>query len=354
MTRSLTWALLACLTTAALAAENISPLALVEAGHFKRALAIVEPRFQADPNDAEAAYLLSRVKEAFEDLDSALRLAQKSLELDDKNARYHLQLANVYGEMAQRAGIFKQMGLARKYKSEAERAASLDPKFVDARMGLIEFYLEAPGIAGGDKKKARELADDIARSDSSQGYMAQARLAQQEKDTSKQEAAYLKAIAANPRNYDAEVSLASLYAEKLKNYDAGEKHARAAIQLDLGRVHAYAVLATIFAAQKRWPELDTILSQAEKNVPDDVNPYYQAGKKLLLDGVDLGRAERYFHKYMSQPAEGEEPDLAAAHWRLGLVLEKQGRKREAISEIQTAVSMKSDFPEAKKDLKRLR
>jgi tetratricopeptide (TPR) repeat protein len=337
-----------------LAGENISPLALVEAGHFKRAQAIVEPRFQANANDAEAAYLLSRVKEAFEDLDSALTLAQKLVELDDRNARYHLQLANVYGEMAQKAGVFKQMGLARKYKSEAERAASLDSKFVEARMGLIEFYLEAPGIAGGDKKRARELADDIARSDPSQGYMAQARLAQQEKDTSKQEAAYLKAIAANPRNYDAEVSLANLYAEKLKNYDAAEKHARAAIQLDPGRVHAYAVLATIFVAQKRWPELDTILSQSEKNVPDDVSPYYQAGKELLLDGEDLARAERYFHKYMSQPAEGEEPDFAAAHWRLGLVLEKQGRKREAISEIQTAVNMKPNFPEAKKDLKRLR
>ncbi len=45
---------------------------------------------------------------------------------------------------------------------------------------------------------------------------------------------------------------------------------------------------------------------------------------------------------------------ADAHWRLGLVLEKESRKSEAVTEIQVAVNMKPDFPEAKKDLKRLK
>jgi hypothetical protein len=38
---------------------------------------------------------------------------------------------------------------------------------------------------------------------------------------------------------------------------------------------------------------------------------------------------------------------------LGLVLEKEGRKPEAISELKTAVQLKPDLNAAKKDLSRL-
>jgi hypothetical protein len=54
------------------------------------------------------------------------------------------------------AGIFKQISLGRRFLQEAETAASLDPNYVEARMGLIEFYLLAPGILGGGKDKAQK------------------------------------------------------------------------------------------------------------------------------------------------------------------------------------------------------
>ena len=93
---------------------------------------------------------------------------------------------------------------------------------------------------------------------------------------------------------------------------------------------------------------------SEKNVPDDFGAHYQAGKALLNSGKDLGRAERYFRKYLTIEPEGGEPPLAAAHWRLGLVLEKEGKKAEAISELEESVRMDGDFKQAKEDLKRLK
>ena len=57
--------------------------------------------------------------------------------------------------------------------------------------------------------------------------------------------------------------------------------------------------------------------------------------------------------YLTQPPEGQAPSHAGAHWRLGLVLEKQGRKGDAIRELQTAVQMDGSLDVAKKDLKRL-
>jgi len=56
-------------------------------------------------------------------------------------------------------------------------------------------------------------------------------------------------------------------------------------------------------------------------------------------------------KYLTQQEpEGNTPPLAVAHWRLGLALEKQGKKQE----LQIAVQMKPDLKEAQKDLKRLK
>ena len=57
---------------------------------------------------------------------------------------------------------------------------------------------------------------------------------------------------------------------------------------------------------------------------------------------------------MSQEPEELKPSLAAAHWRLGLTLEKEGRKSEAIAEMETALKLQPDFSPAKKDLKRLK
>lgn len=334
-------------------AKDASAEALIEGGHWKRARALLEQRVNANPNDAQAVCLLSRVKIAFGDFDAALSLAEKAVALNGRNADYHYQLAEVYSDMLPRAGTLKQLSLS--LRKELDAALALDPKHLDALSGLMQFYLEAPWIAGGDKGKARAIAEQMVRIDAARGYLAMARLAQAEKDLAKVEGFYLKALQANPRNYEVQLALANLYgSQSKKKYDLAVKHAREALALDAGREVAYSILAVIFAMGQRWGELDAILAQAEKNVPDNLNPHYQAGRVLAAEGKDLPRAERYFRKYLTWEPEGYRPDFASAHWRLGLTLEKQGRKSEALSELEIAVRMKPDFDIAKKDLRRLK
>ena len=83
-------------------------------------------------------------------------------------------------------------------------------------------------------------------------------------------------------------------------------------------------------------------------------PYYIAANALLASKDELARAERYFRKYLLQESEAESPSHAAARWRLGLVLEHQGRKAEAITEIEAALKADASIEPAKKDLKRLK
>lgn len=328
---------------------------LIEGGHWNRARAMVEPRLRANASDAQATYLLGRIKLAGGDLDGALELAEKAVQIEGKNADYHFLLSSVLGRQAQEAGVFTRMGLARRFKREAELAAQLDPKHTDARWALMEFHMKAPGIIGGDRKKAYALAEEIGRIRLARGYLAQAEIARREKRRGDQEELYRKAVEAEPQYYDALMTMANFYASnEQKKYDVAMKHARQAQKLEPSRVESYTLLAVLFALQERWNELDMILAEAEKNVSDNLNPYYQAGRVLLLAGKDLGRAERYFRKYLTQEPELNNPSHAHAWWRLGLVLEKQGRKPEAIKALQTSLQLKPDLEEATNDLKRLR
>src|SRR5262245_23092128 len=174
--------LIACaVATAGAAPADTDLRALIDGGHWKQARAALEPRVKANPSDAEAAALLARVKQTYGDLDAALPLAESAVRLDPKNADYHWTLAWIVGQQAQKASIFRQLGLAKRFRHEAEAAIALDPKHIDARLGLISFYVQAPGIAGGDKTKAEQVAADVAKVDPAWGHMARARFLRETK-----------------------------------------------------------------------------------------------------------------------------------------------------------------------------
>ncbi len=86
--------------------------ALIEAGHWKRVRAQVMPRAQANPSDAETVYLLSRVKQAFGDLNGALELAEKSVALDGSIKPPLHQIQRKVQRQDQRAGARERLYFA--------------------------------------------------------------------------------------------------------------------------------------------------------------------------------------------------------------------------------------------------
>ena len=337
------------------AVEAGSAQALIDAGHWKRARAILEPRVAANPRDAEAACLLAQVKVAFGDLDGALKSAQQAVSLEDGNSTYHFQLAEVYGEMASRASMFAAASLAGKFKGELEAALARNPNNLDALDALMQYSFQAPGLMGGDKGKARAIAEKMVELNPVRGYLAQAELAREANDFAKVEESFLKAVQADAKNYEAQTSLARFYTQPShRKAEEAEKYARAALGLDPARAKGYSILAEVLALEQRWSELATLLSASEKAAPDDLAPYFGAASALLESGVELERAKTYLQKYLAQEPEGEEPDAAHAHHLLGLILEKQGRRAEAVSELEMAVQMNPRLKAAKEDLKRVK
>ena len=145
---------------------------LCRAEQYDKAKDILEKYIKANPKDAQAFYYLGRVYYIKQDYDEAVKQLEKSVKLDEKNSEYYRWLGQAYGQKAQRASIFSKLSLAKKCKEAQEKAYELDPNNINALLDLIGFYREAPGIVGGDTKKALQLANEAKKLDTRRGYIA--------------------------------------------------------------------------------------------------------------------------------------------------------------------------------------
>ncbi len=283
---------------------------LIEAGHWKRARTLVEARLKEAPNDPLAIFLTSQLNFAFGHKEAPLDLAERAVALAPGVAKYHRQLAEALGVKAQHSNLLQQAFLARRFNKEIETALDLDPKDIQALRDLEEYYLLAPGLVGGGKRQARETAERIARIDAAQGLLALARIAHFERDYPREEALLRKATDAAPGKYKVRIALAQFYTRERVDWPAAAQHAAAAIKVDPTRADGYSILSEALAAQAKWLELEAALAEAERNVPDDLTPYYRAAQSAIAAKPDLATA--YLRKYMTQEPEGNEPPLVDA------------------------------------------
>lgn len=325
---------------------------LVQAGHWKRARALVETGHAGD--EALSSYLLSQIRYAFGDHTTPLVLAEKAAALNGRVAKYHRQLAEVLGVQAMHANPLQQVLLARRFRKEIDTALEIDARDVQALRDLIEFYLAAPGIVGGDPRKAEATAAKIEEIDAAEGFLAKARIAAFHKQTAETSEMLRAATQTQAPSYRAWIELADFHlAAEHFNAEAAEAAAHGALNLDRNRVDAYIVLARVYVHQAEWRALDAVLEDALHQSFDDLAPYYYAGDELLRSRRDAARAERYFRTYLEQEPEGNQPSVPQAHWKLGRALEAQGRQMEAVAEWKEALRLDPESPAAR-DLRRVR
>jgi tetratricopeptide (TPR) repeat protein len=349
--------LLVCVRVfAASVAVEPSGEVLMADGHWKQARSIVEAALKTNPRDARLLHLMSRIKWAFGDHKAALDFADRAITTDGNRPAYHAHAAFIYGQMLNDAGGIGKVMILRHFRHEIEETLALDSKNIDALLMRAVFLAAAPRLAGGDIKQAEQIAQTLPGLDPERGNIALGRYAYNVRDWGRSERAYLAALSANPQSYAATYALANLYCCIMDNprWDAAEQRAKEAIRLNPTRGAAYAVLASALAAGERWADLDALIATAERIIPEDLSARFAAAKTLRVSGKDLPRAERYLRTYMTHDPEGDTPTRAMAHWELGLVLEKQGRRADAAKELEAVVSANPELVAAKADLKRLR
>ncbi len=354
-------AVLACcagwLTTSPAAEPSASQRAreLMNHSHWKRARALVESELRIHPDDPALLSAMADVHATFGNLEQAQAVGERAVRLAPHDAQAHESLAEVYAERASRSGPLRALEYAGKFRKQADAAIADQPDRLEARYDLMVFYLQAPSIAGGDHRKARACAEEIARIDPGMGELARAVYASQTHDTVGVDAYYRSAVEKDPGSVRARMSLANWAAAPWRGeWALAEAQARAASEAEPDRSAPYALLATLYARLGRWAELDSLLEAADEHCPDDRNPWYQAGRTLLTDDRELERAERCFRHYLEIDPEPRAPDLAHAHWKLAEVLDRRGRREEAAAELREALRLEPGFDIARRDLKRLK
>ena len=85
----------------------------------------------------------------------------EAAELDGGKAEHHQWLGNAIFSTIDGVGLLGKASAAKKGRDAYLRALELDPGLGGARIGLCEYYLGAPRIAGGSRKKAREHAERL-------------------------------------------------------------------------------------------------------------------------------------------------------------------------------------------------
>ena len=281
-----------------------------------QAKSLLQQAIAADARNAEPHFLLGQIFYAFADFAKAADEAQKAVSLDDSKADYHILLGNALSGLLDSAGIFKKRSLAGQIKAEFERAIAEDPKNIPARAALVEFYVQAPGIVGGNTGKAIEQAKQIGALDAVEGHYA----------------------------------TAILYFDQ-KNFAAAEQEYKAAIAADPKRARSYVQLAFVYLQEKKDSEAPALFKRAMELDPEYLPGDFGVARSDFLAGQSLDEAERLFKKYLTRWPEEGDPSWANAHWRLGQVYEKQGKKDLAIAEWQEALKLTPNYKPAQDSLK---
>ncbi len=310
-------ALVGSLVASAPAALADSANDMLAAGRIDEAIAALNVRLSSAATDANSSNLLCRAYFALEAWDQAQSSCERAISLDPNNSRFHLWLGRVYGEKADRSNFLIAATLAPKVREEFERAVDLDPKDIDARLDLAEFYLSAPAIVGGGEQKAREQAQFIAEVNPARAHWIYARIADQKKDPATAEREY--------RQY---------------------------IDLSHGDAEAWLNLALFFRHHKRFDEMEQAivkLSQAPLSKPDVL---VEASEMLYRAHRNYSFAIELLQRYLAAGPVEAAPAFRA-HYLLGTLLEKQGDKAGAAQEYRASLSLVRNFGLAQQALNRV-
>jgi tetratricopeptide (TPR) repeat protein len=177
----------------------------------------------------------------------------------------------MYAEDARDASFFRAPFIAGDIREQFERTVELDPDHLQGRIGLAQFYIQAPGIAGGDIDKALEQAEIIVTMDEMQGRFL----------------------------------LSQIYIEKenLNKAEAELKILEAKFGEDPEFYYFYNNYGYFLLNQGK---VDEAIDKFKKQVslsPEEANPYDSLGEAYRIKGMLAESLKKYQKAYSISPSE---------------------------------------------------
>ncbi len=182
--------------------------------NFDQSRILFENILKENPNNIKTLEYLGDIAGQNKSWDNAIYYYKKLKQLKPLEANYHYKYGGVLGMKAKYSNKFKALGMISEVKSSFEKAISLNPKHIEARVALVELYLQLPGIVGGSEKKALLYANEIAQISPVDGYLSKGHIAEYFGRYKEAEIQYKKATEISKSKNSFRI-LANLYKNKM-------------------------------------------------------------------------------------------------------------------------------------------
>jgi len=182
--------------------------------NFEQSKVLFQNYLKDNPSSLKTLEYLGDIEGQNKSWDNAIYYYKKLKQLKPSEANYYYKYGGVLGMKAKESNKFKALGLISEVKSSFETAISLNPKHIEARLALVELYLQLPGIVGGSEKKALLYANEIAQISAVDGYLSKGHIAEYFGRFKEAEEQYKKAVEIS-KSKNAYRILANLYKNKM-------------------------------------------------------------------------------------------------------------------------------------------
>ncbi len=276
---------------------------------FSKAKPIFENHLKQNPKDKKTREYLGDIAAYAKNWDVAISYYEGLVQDEATNANYHFKYGGAMGLKALSISKMRALAYIGDIKYALEQAAKLDPKHIEARWALVEFYIQLPGIIGGSESKATEYAKELDAISKVDGYLANGYIAEYTNRPNDAERYYKKAI---------EVGGSPLTYEKLSNlYEKNNRPKEA---------------------------LETTSKSLKVHKRNQLN--YQIGKISAQYNLDPQYGIECLSEYLANYSIKDGVPKDWAYFRLAQIYKNLGKKEIALTWINKALMGRTDFKEA--------
>ena len=284
-------------------------------GRDAQALMAARTLTRAMPTQYEAWIELARAELHFGEAKRAVDAAEQAVSVAPDRFEPYLTLSEVLSQRINEVGMFAKMGVAGDLREALETARRLAPQEVAPRRALMQYYMQAPGIAGGSMDKARAESDAIAALDIAEGHAVLAMLAQHDGQRDLALSEFRRALSLKPES------------------------PRYRLQVGL-----------TLQAMERWEEAFAHFETWVAAEPESGAALYQLGRTAALSGQRLDLGVEAFQRFLALAPDIDDPEPTYAWFRLGEVQRHAGRSELARHAFERAVQLDANNDEARKAL----
>lgn len=277
---------------------------------YSQAKPLLKDYLKSHPKDVKTLEYLGDIEGYAKNWDGAIPYYEQLVEINAKSANYQYKYGGVLGMKALEVNKFTAVTMIGDIRGAFEAAATLDPKHLDARWALVEFYIQLPGIVGGSEKKAMMYADQLLKLSQVDGYLAHGYIAE--------------------------------YSDRPND---AERNFKKAVEVG-GSVTCYEKLSEHYEKNEAPEKAQSVLLEGQKTHETANRLHYQFGKIAGQYGIGLEQGISCLNKYIANYSAKDGVPKDWAYLRLAQIYKHKGNKDKALEWINKALKNRKNFKEA--------